>query len=328
MLELNGYEVLERLKTDDRLQHVPVIMISAVSELDSVVRCIELGAEDYLAKPFNPVLLNARVGASLEKKRLRDATAAHLARIEAELDSAREIQLGLVPGEFPPATPEAPGEVFALLKPARQVGGDLYDFFYPDRETLCAVVADVSDKGTPAALFMAHASSMIRVITTLLRAGGGRPGPAEIIGQVNRELCRGNRAAMFVTVFLAMIDLRTFELSFCAAGHPKPYVIGSHGVARVEGPTGIPVGIEAAYEYETGMYQLARGDALFLYTDGVTEAMNGELELYSDERLLTVLEPLSGSPPKTVVEKVMESVAAFAGDAPQADDIAAMAIRV
>ena len=330
MPELNGYEVLERMKGDPRLKHVPVIMISAVDQLESVVRCIELGAEDYLAKPFNPVLLNARVGASLEKKRLRDATAAHLARIEAELDSAREIQLSMVPGEFPGPTPEAPAEVFAVLKPARQVGGDLYDFFYPDNDTLCLVIADVSDKGAPAALFMAQTNSMMRLVATLLRQqAGGPPSPAEILGKVNEALSRANRAGMFVTVFLAMLELRTGTLSFCVAGHPKPYVIGAGGaLSRLRGPTGIPVGIEAEYRYETGTRQLARGDCLFLYTDGVTEAENAEQALYSEQRLEEVLAPLSGSPPKAVIETVMDSVTAFADGAPQADDIAAMAVRV
>ena len=107
MPELNGYEVLERLQADERLRHVPVIMISAVDEIESVVRCIELGAEDYLPKPFNPTLLRARVGASLEKKRLRDQIVAHLGRIERELATAREIQLSMVPGEFPAPTADA-----------------------------------------------------------------------------------------------------------------------------------------------------------------------------------------------------------------------------
>lgn len=330
MPELNGFEVLERMKADARLSHVPVIMISAVDQLESVVRCIELGAEDYLPKPFNPVLLNARVGASLEKKRLRDATAAHLARIEAELDSAREIQLGMVPGEFPDPTPEAPAEVFATLQPARQVGGDLYDFFYPDRDTLCLVIADVSDKGAPAALFMAHTNSMIRMVVTLLRhQAGGMPNPAQIIAQVNAELCRANRAGMFVTVFLALLDLRTLTLSFCVAGHPKPLVIDrGGGVTPLQGPIGIPVGIQEPFEYETGTHQLVRGDCLLLYTDGVTEAMNGEQDFYSDQRLEQVLATLAGLPPKTVIEKVIDSVTSFADGAPQADDIAAMAVRV
>ncbi|MFN0066355.1 MAG: two-component system response regulator, partial [Limisphaerales bacterium] len=101
MPEMNGYEVLEQLKADERLRHLPVIMISALDQVESVIRCVELGAEDYLQKPFNPTLLRARVGACLEKKRLRDELVAHLARVELELQAAREIQLGMVPVDFP-----------------------------------------------------------------------------------------------------------------------------------------------------------------------------------------------------------------------------------
>src|SRR3989454_6365553 len=123
MPELNGYQVLAELKADERLRHIPVIMVSAVDELDSVIRCIELGAEDYLPKPFNPTLLRARVGACLEKKRLHDELAEWTRTLERELASARDIQLSMVPTEFPSPTATRPVEVHATLQPARQVGG-------------------------------------------------------------------------------------------------------------------------------------------------------------------------------------------------------------
>jgi phosphoserine phosphatase RsbU/P len=328
MPEMNGYEVLDRLKSDPRLRHLPVIMISAVDELESVVRCIKLGAEDYLAKPFNPVLLNARVGASLEKKRLRDETASYLARIEGELESAREIQLGMVPSEFP--LPSAAAEIYGTLLPARQVGCDLFDFFHLDDGTLCLVVADVSGKGAPAALFMAHTNSVIRVAGTLLCGRDGeRPSPAGIIEHVNKELCRVNSAFMFVTVFFAMLDPKTSTLSFCSAGHPMPCVIGASGaVTRVEGPTGIPLGIEAGFEYENGEHRLEPGDAIFMYTDGVSEATNSEHCFFTDRRLEDSLKGLGGAAPKAIVDKIVEDVRAFVAEAPQADDIAAMAVRL
>ena len=127
MPEMNGYEVLEHLKADTELRDLPVIVISALDEMDSVVKCIELGAEDYLAKPFNRTLLRARIGASLEKKRLRDEVRASLQRLERELDAARTLQLGMLPGTFPAWSAEHPVEVHALMEPAREVGGDLYD---------------------------------------------------------------------------------------------------------------------------------------------------------------------------------------------------------
>jgi sigma-B regulation protein RsbU (phosphoserine phosphatase) len=329
MPELNGYEVLEQLKADERLRHIPVIMISAMDQLESVVRCIELGAEDYLAKPFNPTLLRARVGASLEKKRLRDETAAHLARIEAELESAREIQLDLVPHDFPEATAAVPVEIFAALHPARQVGGDLYDFFYVDPQTLCLVIADVSDKGAPAALFMAHANSVIRIIAGLLRTpDGGRPSPADIMAKANEELCRGNRAGMFVTVVFAMLALPNGVLSFCNAGHNVPYVTDTAGtVVPLDGARSKPLGIRPTYTYATAQRTLAPGDCLFLFTDGITEAMDGLGEFFDDERLQQGLRAMVGGRSVDIVDGVVRSVHLFAGATPQSDDMAAMAVR-
>ena len=147
MPDMNGYEVLERMKANPALRDIPVIMISALTEMDSVVRCIELGAEDYLSKPFNPTLLRARVGASLEKKRLRDEVKASLARLEQEIDAARKLQLGMLPRVFPACTTEQPVEVHAFMEPAREVGGDLYDFFYASPHLFCFLVGDVSGKG-------------------------------------------------------------------------------------------------------------------------------------------------------------------------------------
>src|SRR5688572_27534703 len=124
---LSGYDVLERLRADTRLRDLPVIMISAVDEIESVIRCIELGAEDYLPKPFNATILRARVGASLEKKRLRDEVRSSLDHLERELNLARALQLSMVPTDFPEPSAQYPVSVYATLQPARQVGGDLYD---------------------------------------------------------------------------------------------------------------------------------------------------------------------------------------------------------
>src|SRR5262245_61593730 len=175
-------------------------MISALGDIDHVVRCITLGAEDYLPKPFDPVLLKARVGASLEKKRLRDEVKAHLVRLEDELASARQLQLGMVPAEFPAPTLARPVEIFAMMEPAREVGGDLYHFYDTEDGSLCIVIGDVSGKGVPAALFMARAKNVIRLVTRLGRnAGGDALEPGEILALANRELCQDNGGMMFVT---------------------------------------------------------------------------------------------------------------------------------
>ncbi len=326
---LNGYEVLERMRADNLLRHVPVIMISALDEIESVIRCIELGAEDYLAKPFNPTLLRARVGASLEKKRLRDELVRHTRRMEKELEMAREIQLSMVPTEFSAPTAERPLEIFALLQPAREVGGDLYDFFWVSPERLCLVVADVSDKGAGAALFMARTKSVIRLLASFLPGQGGYPATsAEIMQQANQELCRENPQGMFVTLLLATLDARTGEVEYCNAGHNPPCVIAPRaGVTRLSGARGKPVGIRAGFRYETATLTLSPGDSLFIFTDGITEAMNESGGLFGEERLLASLQSCCKHPPRDLVAEVLRSVREFAGAAAPSDDIAALACR-
>lgn len=327
---LSGYDVLERLRADERLRHIPVIMISAVDEIESVIRCIELGAEDYLPKPFNPTLLRTRVGASLEKKRLRDDIVRHLDQIEKELRAAREIQLSMVPHDFQsPATAVAPVEIFATLEPAREIGGDLYDFFWGEDGRLYFVVADVSGKGAPAALFMARIKTMTRMVATLYREpSGGAVEPGRICARINEDVSRDNRQDMFVTVFFGILDPRTRVLTYCNAGHNTPYIVGGNGAVPLAGAHGIPMGILADYEYETETCVLAPGECIFAYTDGVTEAMAGDESFYSDKRLESVLARLANAPARAVVSEVIASVREFARGEPQADDIAAMAIRL
>ena len=329
MPDLNGYEVLERMRADDQLRHIPVIMISALDEIDSVIRCVELGAEDYLSKPFNPTLLRARVGASLEKKRLRDEIVTVINRLEYELESARKVQLGMVPIDFSVPTAAGQVEIFATLEPARQIGGDLYDFFWSEDGKLYFVIADVSDKGAPAALFMARTKTMIRMVATLAGTRDGAPvEPSLIIRKVNEELCLDNREGMFVTVIFGILDPATAVVSFCNAGHNPPYIVSStNGVVALAGPRSKPLGIRPTFSYETATHKLDPGDCLFLYTDGITEAMNPAGDWLSEVRLEEALGTLAGEPASAVVGKIIETVREFAATAPQADDIAAMAIR-
>jgi sigma-B regulation protein RsbU (phosphoserine phosphatase) len=328
MPKVDGYQVLQQLKADGRLHNIPVIMISALNEIDSVVRCVELGAVDYLSKPFNPVLLKARVGASLEKKRLRDEVRAHSARMEEELESARQLQMGMVPTAFPQPTAERPIEIFAMMEPAREVGGDLYDFYDLDDGTLCFVVGDVSGKGVASALFMARTKNVIRLVSRLLRGvGGSAPTPADIVTAVNRELCQDNAGMMFVTLFFGMLEPQTGHLRFANAGHNPPYHLTGNGPTPVTACKGRPLGVRDNSAYETGHLTLARGEEIYLYTDGVTEAANRQDEFFAEERLEAVLRDVAGHPANVIIRAVADAVRSFAGGAPQSDDITALAIR-
>jgi len=328
MPKVDGYQVLTWLKNHVRLRDLPVIMISALAEINSVVRCIELGAVDYLLKPFNPVLLKARLGATLEKKRLRDEIDAHLARLWEELDTARRLQMGMVPQSFPVPSAQLPIDLYASMEPAREVGGDLYDFFVTDDGMLCFLIGDVSGKGMPAALFMARAKSLIRIATELMRPRHGASAkPSEIIGLVNRELCQDNGNMMFVTLFFAMLAPATGELSFCNAGHNAPYRLDGNSLTAIDGAKGIILGVKPDAVYDTGQISLATGEMIYLFTDGITEASNAIDELFGEARLEAVLRGGAGRASAEIVSSVAEAVKSFVGTALPSDDITMIAVR-
>jgi sigma-B regulation protein RsbU (phosphoserine phosphatase) len=329
MPDMNGYEVLESMKANPALRDIPVIMISALTEMDSVVRCIELGAEDYLPKPFNATLLRARVGASLEKKRLRDEVKASLARLEQEMDAARKLQLGMLPRVFPACTKEQPVEVHAFMEPAREVGGDLYDFFYASPRLFCFLVADVSGKGAAAAMFMARTRSLVRMAVALWqKTGDGEITPGLIAEAVNRELCQNNDDRMFVTLFLGLLDTQTGMLTYTNAGHPVPHILRASGeIEQVHASPDMPLGVRGKTTYRTGIAMLKPGDATFVATDGVIEAMNAEGGLYTLDRLNTDLQAAVNASAVDLVRIVTDSVHAFTGSAPKADDVTALALR-
>jgi sigma-B regulation protein RsbU (phosphoserine phosphatase) len=329
MPDMNGYEVLERMKAGAELRNIPVIMISALSELDSVIRCIELGAEDYLPKPFNATLLRARVGASLEKKRLRDEVRASLARLEQEMDSARKLQLGMLPLVFPACTPEQPVEIHALMEPAREVGGDLYDFFYASEHLFCFLVGDVSGKGAAAAMFMARTRSLVRMAVQLWRkTSANQIAPVRIIEAVNHELCQNNRDRMFVTLFLGVLDTKTGALTYVNAGHLAPCVL--HASGRIEpfnDKPAMPLAVRAGAAYQERTVTLLPDDTVFVFSDGVIEAMNVADELYGNERLQADLCAASALTPEEIVRAIKAKVDGFTGEAPQSDDVTMLVLR-
>jgi serine phosphatase RsbU (regulator of sigma subunit) len=329
MPELDGFAVLEQLEADAKLREVPVIVTSTVEGLDSIVRCINLGAEDYLRKPVNQVLLKARIGASLEKKRLRDEVRASLARLEKELSQARSLQLGMLPSVFPACTSQQPVEVHASMEPAREVGGDLYDCFYAGVNMFCFLVGDVSGKGAPAAMFMARTRSLVRMAVELWRRlGADSMTPARIAEAVNRELCQNNRDRMFVTLFFGVLDTSGGTLTYLNAGHLSPRVLHASGsIQRVDGKPAPPLGIRAGTVYQDRTATLLPGDTVFVFTDGVTEAENAAEELYGNDRLEAALCGASAASPEEMVRAIKAQVDTFTGEAPKVDDVTMLALR-
>jgi len=263
------------------------------------------------------VLLASAAALRLRNLALVEEAARHLL-LEKELNLARDVQMTMLPARFP-RRPEF--ELAAALRPAHTVGGDLYDFA-DDEHHLWLLIGDVSGKGFPAALLMAVTRTLFR---TLIRIEST---PAAVLGAMNRELARDNESGMFVTAFAARLDLANGELTFANAGHNRPYVIGGDGqLFRLEEAAGIALGVVETHHYESGRRALVRGEALYLYTDGVTEALEPGRRQYSEERLETCLRRLAGAPAEGIVAASLAAVQEFSGQAPQSDDIAILTLR-
>ena len=236
-------------------------------------------------------------------------------RIGAELNVAAKIQADMLPGIFPPYPNNKEFDLFASMTPAKEVGGDFYDFFMIDENHIALVMADVSGKGVPAALFMVIAKTLIKDRT--LQGGT----PSEILGDVNEQLCEGNEASLFVTVWLAIIDLRTGEGLAANAGHEHPALKHKDGEFHlVEYKHSLAVAVMEGIRFKEHSFHLEPGDTVFVYTDGVPESTDRNNTLFGTDRMLDALNRESGDNPKTILKNVNEGISAFIGDAEQFDD--------
>lgn len=243
-------------------------------------------------------------------------------RMESELNVGREIQLKMVPFNFDVYKNRQEFSIFAVLEPAREVGGDFYDFFYIDEDWFCINIGDVSGKGVPAALFMAVTKTMIKT-----RAADDLS-PASIITHVNDELSADNPSCMFVTVFIGLLNIKSGDFLYTNAGHNPPYIKRKSGILEVldqrHGPV---IGAMGDLAYRENTISLNRGDRLLMFTDGVTEAMNSSIEFYGDQRLAELLSTMDSDCVENLVRKTLANVMNFTGDADQADDITILAIE-
>jgi serine phosphatase RsbU (regulator of sigma subunit)/CHASE2 domain-containing sensor protein len=243
-------------------------------------------------------------------------------RMEAELNIARDIQFSMLPLVFPPFPERTEFTLHAMLEPAREVGGDFYDFFLVDEDHLCVCIADVSGKGVPAALFMAVSKALIKA-----RAASNLS-PANVLTHVNDELAADNDSAMFVTVWLGILDLRTGGITFTNAGHNPPYVLKGGGeVVRLDQLHGPIIAAVDGLDYSEDSIRLEVGDTLLLYTDGVPEAMDPEGQLYDEDRITNRIEAAQPETVEEVVTVTADGVWEFQSTAEQADDVTIMAVK-
>lgn len=326
MPELDGIGVLEALRGQPDAP--PVIVISALTDMAGVIRCIELGAEDYLPKSFDPPLLRARLNAVLEKKRLRDLAAERLAALEAELNSARHAQLSLVPQNVARL---ATGRVTlaAHMEPARQVGGDLYEVLRLDATHLLFGVADVSGKGAPAGLTMARTVGLVRSAARMAMGRGEIPSPAMLMEMANDDLSTDNPEMTFVTALLGVVNTETGACRICVAGHEAPFIQGPAGLRAMSGFSSNPaMGVIDGLPYREGELTLAAGETLVLFTDGVSEAESPEGDFYGRERLAEAIRAAGDPGPEGLLAAILADMALFTRDAPQADDVTLLALRL
>jgi sigma-B regulation protein RsbU (phosphoserine phosphatase) len=326
MPELDGFGVLEVLKRDGRINDLPVVVISALSEIDPVVRCVELGAEDFIFKPFNPTLLRARVLATIEKKALRDRTRDELARKQRELNEARTLQLALAPPPFAGTVGGRRLRIDVLLEPAKEVGGDLVDHFALADGTVVLALGDVSDKGAGAALVMARTHALVRSLAARPDAAALFGEPSRALDLVNTALAEGNASCTFVTYFLATLDVASGRLAYVRAGHIPPYHRnGAGAVTRLDVLGGPPLGLDETMRYRGGAATLAPGDRLLILTDGFTEAHDPQAALYGDDRVaafMAAVQPGEADP----LTRLVGDVRAFEAGRPAFDDMAALLV--
>ncbi len=245
-----------------------------------------------------------------------EETTATKERIESELKIAHDIQMSMVPKTFPPFPDRTEVDIYATLVPAREVGGDFYDFFFIDDHRLCFAIGDVSGKGVPASLFMALTKTMFRA------TGGRQNATAEtLMSRLNGEICRDNESCMFVTVFCGVLDVRSGQVEYSNAGHNLPYVLSNGVVTAVPKTGGMALGVTESVDFHAGRLLLKPGDRLVLYTDGVTEAMDKDDQLFSESRMEETLQGVNGQSSEEVIKRVVKDVHHFSAGAPQSDDI-------
>jgi len=323
MPEMDGLTLLGELSKLDVL--LKTVIVSAYDDMRNIRTAMNRGAFDFITKPIDFQDLEITIDRTLQElSLLKQAAQARdqLLTIQKELIVATSIQQSIIPRTFPPFPGRQEFEIYAEMHPARRVGGDFYDFFLLDEEKIGFVIADVCGKGVPAAIFMAMGRALLKA-TALTGVS-----PSECLRQVNLQLCGESDCGLFVTLFYGILYARTGEVEYSVAGHSLPYLLyGAGGIAAVEHTGGMVLGLFKDNDYQIGRILLRPGDALFLYTDGITEAMNANQKFFSEQRLEEILQRADRSSLQEVTNSVISEVKSFCVDVPQTDDITVLALR-
>lgn len=325
MPEMDGLTLLTKV---NEMQNpaLKCIMVSAYGDMGNIRQAMNNGAFDFATKPIDLDDLSQTIEKAVEQIayiKTMQQEHSQLESIKGDLAVASEIQQAILPRMFPPFPEEAANmDIAASMNAAKDVGGDFYDFFRIDDDHIGIVIADVSGKGVPAAIFMA-------VSRTLIRATGIRGvSPAECMTYSNGLLAKESANGMFVTVFYGIFNIRTGEMTYTNAGHNPPYLMKTDGsVTALPLSKDIAAGVIDDYQYQEETIHMDHGDTLMLYTDGVTEATDLDYNVYGEERVEQLLGGLTKASCQQIIDTVRADVKTFVGEAEQSDDITLLAVR-
>ena len=301
------------------------VIVSAYGDMENIRTAMNRGAYDFITKPIDLKDLEITIEKSLKEiEEYKLVLSAHnkLIALQQELDIATTIQTSILPKNFPAFPDRKEFDIYAKMLPAKEVGGDLYDFFLIDKYRLGVVVGDVSGKGIAAALLMA-------VCKTLLKATALKGIPADnVLSEVNNILVDESPSNMFVTIFYGVLDTRSGSFEYSNAGHNSPYLISNDGtINQLSNVGGLLLGAMKDVEYQSNVIMLKPGESVVFYTDGVTEAFNKNEEEFNEKRLEEVLLNKNGFAPKDFVQQVFEQLQNFTNGVEQSDDITCLALK-
>jgi len=325
MPEMDGLTLLTKI---NEMQNpaLKCIMVSAYGDMGNIRSAMNNGAFDFATKPIDLDDLSITISKAIEQiDYIRQSQKEHaqLESLKTDLAVAAEIQQAILPRIFPPF-PEDNDllDLAAKMIPAKDVGGDFYDFFRIDEDRIGLVMADVSGKGIPAAIFMAVSRTLIRTI--------GLQGltPGECLTKSNKLLCKESVDCMFVTVFFAIYNIKTGEMEYSNGGHNSPVIIKADGsVEMLPVSTSCMLGAVDGITYPNEKLTLNAGDTIVMYTDGVNEAMNSDFQEYGDERMMKTLSQQLGKTCQEVIDGQLASLKDFVGNAEQSDDITILTLK-
>ena len=315
---LDGYEVCRRMRAIPETAEVPIMFLSSLEEVQNKTRGFEVGANDYLTKPFEMLEVKARVRSLLKAKAYADAVKE---KIAYDLRIAREIQMGILPPDVSAVTGSTDLEAHAILEPAQAVGGDLYDVLRTPDGKIVVMMGDVSGKGIPAALFMAVTMTLARAMAPDSRT------PEEILRRVSDALVTQNPRNMFVTLVCGMYEPKTGRLTYASAGHPAAVLVRGGNASLLPTDPDLAAGIMSGITPQSQLVDLEPNDLVVFYTDGVTEAFNAAGELYGDAKLLKALSQQNTNSAAETTAALLKSVRDHAANHPQSDDIAILTLK-